>query len=105
MNGNNTGGMIFVIEGQCDGARESVHKTTGELRMTTNILYFGGSQYVTLADPAQAALLKPKSWVKVTADVREFRDNMFPDRATIIEVDGKPVNGAGKPELVDSSKK
>lgn len=92
---NGKGGLQFIIEGECTGFRPSTNKTSGVVSQTANVAYFGGEQYLTLANAKQAELLIKGAWVKFSAGARKFKDSVFPDHATLLEVNGKPVPAAG----------
>jgi hypothetical protein len=89
-----TGGMFFIIEGVSDGVkrRENTNQTSGEVSINyvTNVTYWGGVQYCKV-DPDETQKIKPGAWVKLRAAVRQFKDSMYPDVCTVLEVDGKAV--------------
>lgn len=85
-----------MCEGVCRaGVKDSTDKKSGEVKKVLTLDYMGGSQYMTLEHPSQAALIKPGSFVKVEARVREFKDQKYPDRCIVLEVDEKKVPAIG----------
>lgn len=87
-------GMKFIIAGICKkGPQAKKDKESGkQTGLTVDLTYFGGSVYLSLADATQGVLIKPGSHVVGEADVRHFKDQMYPDTVVVTHVDGKKVS-------------
>jgi hypothetical protein len=82
---------MFVFEGEvADAPRVTADDKTGEVKASVNLAFFGGSQYIRLADVSQAKRLSRGSWVRVECGVRAFKDNCYAGSGTITHIDGKP---------------
>lgn len=91
------GGGMFVFEGEvASPPRESVNQTSGEVSWYVEVHYWGGKASLRLGAPEQRSLLVGGVWCRLEAPIREFQRNMYPGRATVTHVDGKPVSAASR---------
>ncbi|MEM1107117.1 MAG: hypothetical protein AAGH99_00315 [Planctomycetota bacterium] len=86
------GGQSFVFTGMATRVEHKVHKDSGELQGICTVLFVGGDKYVRFADPDDVKAIPDGAWIKVEANVSEFRDRTFATDARLVEVNGKPFD-------------
>jgi len=85
------GGGGFFFEGELAGPpKETKNKETGEVTTSIDVVYFGGTQYLKLADSSQGRRLQRGAWVRVEAPAKKFKENTYAGAATVTHIDGKP---------------
>lgn len=99
MSEQRTGGRYIVIEGRAVRAPKQVPAkkkddgTVVEGYTALDVAFFGGSAYIKLRLPQQAAAIREGAWVKFECEYREFKGNAYTGSGVLIEVEGKRVDG------------
>lgn len=84
------GGGFFVFEGE---VLRLFHKKLddGQTMAGVEVGFWGGRQYLRLADVKQASRLREGAWIRAEAGSRVFGERCYPGPATVTHVDGAKV--------------